>query len=49
MDEPRAEGSKSEKERQTFILRYIYICIYIYMESRKMVLMKLFVGQESRL
>ena len=35
MDEPRTERSKSEKERQTFILRYIYM--YIYMESRKIV------------
>ena len=46
MDKPRAyytEWNKSEKEKQT-----LYTNTYIYMESRKMALMKLFAGQQWR-
>ena len=52
VDEPRAycaEWSKSERERQIlYINAYIYVYIHIYMESRKMVLMNLFAGQQWR-
>ena len=48
MDEPRAyyiEWSKSERAKQ---ILYINVYIYIYIQSRKMVLMTLFAGQQWR-
>ena len=48
VDEPRAcyiEWSKSEREKQ---ISYINVYIYLYKESRKMVLRNIIAGQEER-